>query len=678
MDPHPGDTVAATNSDDDYGSEVAYDSDLEETLRTVEQGGESRHASLSGGVQDIEDVVGLSPMDEFRKRGVLSVSDLVGTVWCEVQYDYRLRTLPFLPPAARPERITTSKGAEIKVDKVKVEGKERILKRGEKIHKRLEREIHPAEVTIACESREDAWGLRLLNMVVSLETLISLGKCREIPVVGIVRGVPIMGIIDEITRVSVEDTPPKRRATRDASRQASLDAFLNISAPRPRTHRLMVSDSKTRASGTLPRESDTLSGRLQVMLYKELFDALLRPKPLVPEVQAAGHGSPLPTDNPSGFDVVLAHLGVDMETAFTDVFLQQIRPVIISNGLRFDIGNAVNLADMVAVWGRYVELLGLGSDAKQGDGATDDTMELVYRRAGPVKPKDGAKRKKRRTRRKAEASEDDRDVATGDTALKLEAALAEEEDADLQLAIALSLQVSGAGTSSEPANVIQFELPPVTPPSSTLSQTNDTLPPSTVQPSTPAAFHNVHTTTASQLQSTLTHANLLTATDIASSGDPSPQTPPRQGLRRSMSHGPDQRASGESDAEREEDELAWAVELSLGATQSPEAHTSAEVPLRASQEVSRAPSNPKITTETEASSGSTSGSIIGRTRFGHNRRLLASHLDSVLDYWKGTRAPRGVAPSEASRCAWCEFEDGCEWRAQKANEAWQRYIERAL
>lgn len=36
---------------------------------------------------------------------------------------------------------------------------------------------------------------RLLNMVVSLETLISLGKCREIPVVGIVRGVPIMGII---------------------------------------------------------------------------------------------------------------------------------------------------------------------------------------------------------------------------------------------------------------------------------------------------------------------------------------------------------------------------------------------------------------------------------------------------------------------------------------------------
>lgn len=459
-----------------------------------------------------------------------------------------------------------------------------------------------------------------------------------------------------MTRVPVDDTSSKRRTTRDASRQASLDAFLNISAPRQRTHRVMVSDSKTRASGTIPRESDTLSGRLQVMLYKELIDALLRPKPPTTGVQVAGHGSPLPTDNPSGFDVVLAHLGIDMNTAFTDVFLQQIRPVIISNGLRFDIGNAVNLADMVAVWGRYVELLGLGSGAKQGDGATDDTMELIYRRAGPVKPKDGSKRKKRRTR-KAEGRQDDSDVATGDTALKVDAALAEDEDADLQLAIALSLQVSGAGTSSEPANVIQVDLPSAS--STTPSSTSTTLGPSAGQPSTPTAFQNLDTTTASYIQSTPTHADPMAPVDDASLSSPVPLTPPRQSLLRTRS---DQRGSGESDAEREEDELAWAVELSLGATQSPEAHTRAEVPLRASREVSRPPSNPKITTETEAVGGLTSGSIIGRTRFAHNRRLLASHLDSVLDYWKGTRAPRGVAPSEASRCAWCEFEDGCEWR----------------
>lgn len=43
----------------------------------------------------------------------------------------RLRTLPYLPPSQRPDLITSKAGAEISVDKAKVEGKERILRRGE-------------------------------------------------------------------------------------------------------------------------------------------------------------------------------------------------------------------------------------------------------------------------------------------------------------------------------------------------------------------------------------------------------------------------------------------------------------------------------------------------------------------------------------------------------------------
>ena len=46
---------------------------------------------------DIEDsdtqMIPLSPFAAFRKKGWLSVSDLVGMVWCEVQ----VRSLPFLP-----------------------------------------------------------------------------------------------------------------------------------------------------------------------------------------------------------------------------------------------------------------------------------------------------------------------------------------------------------------------------------------------------------------------------------------------------------------------------------------------------------------------------------------------------------------------------------------------------
>lgn len=72
--------MAASDEDDDFGDELVYDSELDETLRAAET------------LPDIEDVVSpppeaLAPFDEFRKRGYLSVSDLVATVWCEVQFD---------------------------------------------------------------------------------------------------------------------------------------------------------------------------------------------------------------------------------------------------------------------------------------------------------------------------------------------------------------------------------------------------------------------------------------------------------------------------------------------------------------------------------------------------------------------------------------------------------------
>lgn len=38
-----------------------------------------------GELVDIEDTPVLSPFERFRQHGKLSVSDLVGTVWCEVQ-----------------------------------------------------------------------------------------------------------------------------------------------------------------------------------------------------------------------------------------------------------------------------------------------------------------------------------------------------------------------------------------------------------------------------------------------------------------------------------------------------------------------------------------------------------------------------------------------------------------
>jgi hypothetical protein len=84
-------------SGDEYGTDIEYDVELETLVQAVEsQVGSSVAAAPAvdaapvappDQLMDIEDVAVTlaSPFERFRKKGWLSVSDLVGTVWCEVQ-----------------------------------------------------------------------------------------------------------------------------------------------------------------------------------------------------------------------------------------------------------------------------------------------------------------------------------------------------------------------------------------------------------------------------------------------------------------------------------------------------------------------------------------------------------------------------------------------------------------
>jgi exonuclease V len=56
------------------------------------------------------------------------------------------------------------------------------------------------------------------------------------------------------------------------------------------------------------------------------------------------------------------------------------------------------------------------------------------------------------------------------------------------------------------------------------------------------------------------------------------------------------------------------------------------------------------------------GSIIGSHVFHHDRSQLSKSLEGVLHFWMGIRQPEGVNIEHVSRCGWCEFEEGCEWR----------------
>jgi len=71
--------------EEDFGSDIELDEELEGILVTAETQGTHR-VSLLDISKDIEDLVPRSsPFSEFRRKGWLSVSDLVGLIWCEVQ-----------------------------------------------------------------------------------------------------------------------------------------------------------------------------------------------------------------------------------------------------------------------------------------------------------------------------------------------------------------------------------------------------------------------------------------------------------------------------------------------------------------------------------------------------------------------------------------------------------------
>lgn len=110
-------------------------------------------------------------------RDYCSVTDLVSPVWCEYAFQYNLLGLSHLPVSERPKEITTPQGKIVKVNVEKAQQRDKILTAGKQVHKRLEQEIHPVKVYIQTTTREDTWGLKLLQLISGLKTLMSAGCC---------------------------------------------------------------------------------------------------------------------------------------------------------------------------------------------------------------------------------------------------------------------------------------------------------------------------------------------------------------------------------------------------------------------------------------------------------------------------------------------------------------------
>ena len=187
-----------------------------------------------------------SPLEQFRHYN-LRVTDLSSQAWCEQQLEFVLHH---------------------------GQTKTKEMKAGTKRHDELHREI--AEVLeVEPQTREDLWGLHMLNAWSALQQLHHEGLCREVPVFGKIQDTWFMGIVDQLEHNKTEE--------------------------------VLLSDNKTRRKPSLPSNAQKLTTRLQLMLYQQLLRQLA--------------SESFPTTE------FFQHFALDSDSSFSPQFLEALEEV---------------------------------------------------------------------------------------------------------------------------------------------------------------------------------------------------------------------------------------------------------------------------------------------------------------------------------------------------------------
>ncbi|KAJ6520511.1 exonuclease V [Mycena sanguinolenta] len=359
-----------------------------------------------------------SPIGRYRYRtGILSVTDLVSLAWCEVQFDYGLRQKRFRPLEHRPASFRAESGKEIVVQQEVAVRNDKTTKRGQFIHKELERELRPEEIQILITGEEERWALRLLNFLSSLMSLRAEGHAREIPVFGIVDGVIVVGIVDELLIREESDSlacpsppscePEPQPGTKRASDSALPSPKRVCRSPSPTSCQpeaqaitalpqcIRVIDTKTRRKDSLPSNEDAEPAYLQVMLYHRLLARLIDTSALF------------------DFSVLWTPLGVRPAAPFSVAFLMQATQILGSD----DVPGCLD--DVVALLRARLADLDLPR--------LDTTLQIIYRSQNKYPRPEG----------KGKSREDTAYIPVEDAELAKAIAMSLEDAFEAQLAAAL-------------------------------------------------------------------------------------------------------------------------------------------------------------------------------------------------------------------------------------------------
>lgn len=232
------------------------------------------------------------------------MSDFSSAAWCEQQYAYTLFRM-----GGRKPRTAAMKG-------------------GTRVHENLEREVHTT-VDIKILSREDAFGLKIWNLVQGLRTLRDTGLTRELEVWGLVDGHVVNGIIDGLS----EGNPDPEFEEEIYSSQGSSSQVSQSG------RKVWVFDVKTRAHRSVPGMSHMRPAMIQLFLYHRFLSQMV--------------------DGKVDFLHVYRRYGLDPDEQFSDTFLAEIGS--LHDEVFFDASSET------------------GSIGTAGNGSTKSSNQLRYR-----------------------------------------------------------------------------------------------------------------------------------------------------------------------------------------------------------------------------------------------------------------------------------------------------------
>lgn len=191
------------------------------------------------------------------------------------------------------------------------------MKRGSAVHQKLEEQVYTA-VKVDIESKEDAWGLRIWNVIQGLRTLRESGQTRELEIWGIIDGLVVNGVIDELSYIcpneelehTLEEESPNNVS---APNQLSISDFFQSQGSSPggqvnkglnHEKKIYLCDVKTRGVKSLPSETAFGPTKMQLMLYHSMLADL--------------------ATNMVDFNIIAVRYKLDINKMFSDSFIAQI------------------------------------------------------------------------------------------------------------------------------------------------------------------------------------------------------------------------------------------------------------------------------------------------------------------------------------------------------------------